>query len=141
MVCEELWEVLVLVLFLWVDMVIKVVLLFDFVYCEWFWLFVDELLMFQKFDILKLVLINIWKYGLCCVLGVQDFLQVYEIYGYDLVKIIIFGCQMKLLLCVMDGVVVKFMLELMGQVEVDEKDEMFSYGISLLCDGVSVFVK
>lgn len=138
---EELREALAPVLSLWVDTVIKAVLSLDPVHRERLWLFVDELPTLQKLDILKLALTNTRKYGLCCVLGVQDFSQVYEIYGHDLAKTIISGCQTKLLLRVTDGAAAKLMSELMGQAEVDEKDETLSYGISSSRDGVSVFAK
>lgn len=138
---EELREALAPVLSLWVDTVIKAVLSLEAVHRERLWLFVDELPTLQKLDILKLALTNTRKYGLCCVLGVQDFSQVYEIYGHDLAKTIISGCQTKLLLRVTDGAAAKLMAELMGQSEVDEKDETLSYGVSASRDGVSVFAK
>ncbi len=138
---EELREALAPVLSLWIDTAMKAVLSLDAIHKERLWLFVDELPTLQKLDILKLVLTNTRKYGLCCVLGVQDFSQVYEIYGHDLAKTIISGCQTKLLLRVTDGAAAKLMSELMGQAEVDEKDETLSYGLSAQRDGVSVLAK
>jgi len=75
------------------------------------------------------------------VLGVQDFSQLYEIYGHDLAKTIISGCQTKLLLRVTDGAAAKLLSDLMGQAEVDEKEETLSYGLSPERDGVSVFAR
>jgi type IV secretory pathway TraG/TraD family ATPase VirD4 len=105
---------------------------------ERLWFFLDELPTLQKLDILKLALTNTRKYGLCCVIGVQDFSQLYEIYGHDLAKTIISGCQTKLLLRVTDGAAAKLLAELMGQVEIDEKEETLSYGVESARDGVSI---
>ena len=49
------------------------------------------------------------------VLGVQDFSQLYEIYGHNLAKTIISGCQTKLLLRFTDGAAAKLLSDLMGQ--------------------------
>lgn len=138
---EELREALKPVLSLWIDTAMKAVLSLDAVHKERLWFFLDELPTLQKLDILKLVLTNTRKYGLCAVLGVQDFSQLYEIYGHDLAKTIISGCQTKLLLRVTDGAAAKLMSELMGQAEFDEKEETLSYGLSSSRDGVSVFAK
>lgn len=138
---EELREALSPVLSLWIDTAMKAVLSLEAIHRERLWFFIDELPTLQKLDILKMVLTNTRKYGLCCVIGVQDFSQVYEIYGHDLAKTIISGCQTKLLLRVTDGAAAKLMSELMGQAEVDEKEESLSYGLSSSRDGVSVFAK
>lgn len=138
---EELREALAPVLSLWIDTAMKAVLSLEAIHKERLWFFLDELPTLQKLDILKMVLTNTRKYGLCCVIGVQDFSQVYEIYGHDLAKTIISGCQTKLLLRVTDGAAAKLMSELMGQSEVDEKEESLSYGLSSSRDGVSVFAK
>lgn len=138
---EELREALNPVLSLWIDTAMKAVLSLDATHKERLWFFLDELPTLQKLDILKMVLTNTRKYGLCCVIGVQDFSQVYEIYGRDLAKTIISGCQTKLLLRVTDGAAAKLMSELIGQAEVDEKDESLSYGLSASRDGVSVSAK
>jgi len=138
---EELREALRPVLSLWIDTAMKAVLSLDVIHKERLWFFLDELPTLQKLDILKLVLTNTRKYGLCCVVGVQDFSQVYEIYGHELAKTIISGCQTKLLLRVTDGAAAKLMADLMGQAEVDEKEETLSYGLSSTRDGVSVFAR
>ncbi|WP_237491176.1 type IV secretion system DNA-binding domain-containing protein [Malikia spinosa] len=48
-------------------------------------------------------------------LGVQDVSQLCEIYGHDLAKTIISGCQTKLLLRFTDGAAAKLLSDLMGQ--------------------------
>jgi type IV secretory pathway TraG/TraD family ATPase VirD4 len=75
------------------------------------------------------------------VLGVQDFSQLYEIYGSHLAKTIISGCQTKLLLRVTDGDAAKLLAKLMGEAEIDEKEETLSYGLNSQRDGVSVFAR
>ncbi len=135
---ESMREALKPVLSLWIDTAIKAVLDLPPIHRESLWFFIDELPTLQKLDILKLALTNTRKYGLCVVLGVQDFSQVYETYGHDLAKTIISGCQTKLLLRVTDGAAAKLLAEMMGQAEVDEKDETLSYGLNSDRDGVSV---
>lgn len=138
---ESMREALKPVLSLWIDTAIKSVLDLEPIHTERIWFFVDELPTLQKLDILKLALTNTRKYGLCMVIGVQDFSQLYEIYGHDLAKTIISGCQTKLLLRVTDGAAAKLLAELMGQAEVDEKEETLSYGLNSQRDGVSVFAR
>lgn len=138
---EEMREALKPVLSLWIDTAIKAVLNLDPIHQERLWFCIDELPTLQKLDILKLALTNTWKYGLCMVLGVQDFSQLYGIYGRDLAKTIISGCQTKLLLRVTDGASAKLLAELMGQAEMSEKEETLSYGLSAYRDGVSIFAR
>ncbi len=138
---ESMREALKPVLSLWIDTAIKAVLDLEPIHRERLWFSIDELPTLQKLDILKLALTNTRKYGLCMVLGVQDFSQLYEIYGHDLAKTIISGCQTKLLLRVTDGAAAKLLAELMGQAEIDEKDETLSYGLNSQRDGVSVMAR
>jgi type IV conjugative transfer system coupling protein TraD len=75
---ESMREALKPVLSLWIDTAIKAVLDLEPIHRERLWFFIDELPTLQKLDILKLALTNTRKYGLCVVLGVQDFSQLYE---------------------------------------------------------------
>lgn len=138
---EELRDALSPVLSLWIDTAMKAVLNLEAIHKERLWFYIDELPTLHKLDILKLVLTNTRKYGLCCFIGVQDFSQLYEIYGHDLAKTIISGCQTKLLLRVTDGEAAKQMAVLFGTSEVDEKDETLSYGLSASRDGISIVNK
>ena len=134
-------EALKPVLSLWIDIAIKAVLDLPAIHQERLWFCIDELPTLQKLDVLKLALTNTRKYGLCMVLGVQDFSQLYEIYGHDLAKTIISGCQTKLMLRVTDGGAAKLLADLMGKTEVDEKEETLSFGINAQRDGVSVYAR
>lgn len=138
---EELRDALSPVLSLWIDTAMKAVLNLEAIHRERLWFYIDELPTLHKLDILKLVLTNTRKYGLCCFIGVQDFSQLYEIYGHDLAKTIISGCQTKLLLRVTDGEAAKQMAVLFGTSEIDEKDETLSYGLSASRDGISIVNK
>lgn len=138
---ESMREALKPVLSLWIDVAIKSVLDLEPIHRERLWFFIDELPTLQKLDILKLALTNTRKYGLCCVLGFQDFSQINEIYGKELAKTIISGCQTKLLLRVTDGEAASSMAELMGKAEVDETEETLSYGKDSSRDGVSIFAR
>lgn len=138
---ESMREALKPVLSLWIDTAIKAVLDLDPIHRERLWFSLDELPTLQKLDILKLALTNTRKYGLCMVLGIQDFSQLYETYGQHLARTIISGCQTKLLLRVTDGDAAKVLAKLMGEAEVDEKEETLSYGLNSQRDGVSVFAR
>jgi hypothetical protein len=138
---ESMREALKPVLSLWIDTAIKAVLDLEPVHKERLWFFIDELPTLQKLDILKLALTNTRKYGLCCVIGIQDFSQLTEIYGQHQAKTIISGCQTKLLLRVTDGEAARLLAKLMGEAELDEKEETLSYGLNSSRDGVSVFAR
>jgi len=138
---EAMREALKPVLSLWIDTAIKAVLDLEPVHRERLWFALDELPTLQKLDILKLALTNTRKYGLCMVLGIQDFSQLYETYGQHLARTIISGCQTKLLLRVTDGDAAKLLAKLMGEAEIDEKEETLSYGLNSQRDGVSVFAR
>lgn len=138
---EAMREALKPVLSLWIDTAIKAVLDLEPIHRERLWFFIDELPTLQKLDVLKLALTNTRKYGLCCVIGIQDFSQLHEIYGTHQAKTIISGCQTKLLLRVTDGDAARLLAKLMGEAELDEKEETLSYGLSAERDGVSVYAR
>ena len=136
---EAMREALKPVLSLWIDTAIKSVLDLAPIHRERLWFFLDELPTLQKLDILKLALTGTRKYGLCCVIGVQDFSQLTEIYGQHQARTIISGCQTKLLLRVTDGSAAQILAKLMGEAELDEQEETYSFGANSQRDGVSVF--
>ncbi|MDR0564874.1 MAG: type IV secretion system DNA-binding domain-containing protein [Azoarcus sp.] len=138
---ESVREALKPILSLWLDTTIKAVLDLEPIHTERMWFFIDELPTLQRIDSLKLALTNTRKFGLCMVLGVQDFSQIYSLYGQDLAKTIISGCQTKLLLRVTDGTAAKLLVELVGQAEVDQKEETLSYGTTSQRDGVSIIAR
>ncbi|MDB5771022.1 MAG: Conjugal transfer protein trbL [Burkholderia sp.] len=138
---EAMREALKPVLSLWIDTAIKAVLDLEPTHRERLWFFIDELPTLQKLDILKLALTNTRKYGLCCAIGIQDFSQLNEIYGQHQARTIISGCQTKLLLRVTDGEAARVLAKLMGEAELDEKEETLSYGLNSQRDGVSVFAR
>jgi len=136
---EAIREVLKPVLSLWINVVIKAVMDLPAVHKERLWLAIDELPTLQRLDELALSLTNTRKYGLCHILGVQDFSQIYELYGQDTSRTIISACQTKLLLRVNDSVAAKLMSELMGEAEVDEKELSRTMGVNSGRDGVSFY--
>ena len=138
---EAMRDALKPVLSLWIDTAIKAVLDLEPIHRERLWFFIDELPTLQKLDVLKLALTNTRKYGLCCVIGVQDFSQLHEIYGRHMASTIISGCQTKLLLRVTDGEAAKLLAKMMGEAELDEREETLSYGINSQRDGVSIMAR
>lgn len=135
---ENMREALKPVLSLWIDVAIKAVLDLEPIHRERLWFALDELPTLQKLDVLKLALTNTRKYGLCMLLGMQDFAQLHAIYGDQEAKTIISGCQTKLILRVTDGAAAKQLSEAIAQVEIGEKDVTESYGLQAQRDGVSV---
>lgn len=103
------------------------------------WLFVDELPTLQKLDDLSFSLTNTRKYGLCHVLGFQDFNQIYKLYGEYDAKTILSGCQTKLLMRVTDDSSADIMAKSLGEVEMDEKEVSRSMGVNNARDGVSFY--
>ena len=103
------------------------------------WLFVDELPTLQKLDDLAFSLTNTRKYGLCHVLGFQDFNQIYKLYGEYDAKTILSGCQTKFLMRVTDDASADIMARALGEVEMDEKEISRSMGVHSARDGVSFY--
>lgn len=126
---------------LWMTIAIQAVLDLPPVHRERLWCFIDELPTLQKMDALQLALSNTRKYGNCMVIGLQNFAQLREIYGPNLAQTIVSLLQTKLLLRISDGASARILAELMGQAELDEKEETTSYGVSAQRDGVSVFAR
>jgi type IV secretory pathway TraG/TraD family ATPase VirD4 len=123
---------------LWVYIAIQAVLDLEPIHRERLWFMLDEFPRLQKMDTMELALTNTRKYGLCMVLGVQDFGQLREKYGPNLTQTIVSQCQTKAVLRSSDGQAARALAQLLGQAEMDEKEETMSYGVNSQRDGVSV---
>ncbi|RQT22070.1 type IV secretion system DNA-binding domain-containing protein [Burkholderia contaminans] len=126
---------------LWCDIAIRALLALKPIHRERLWYFYDELPTLQKLEIMKLAVTNIRKFGGCFVIGIQDFAQLFLIYGEYLARTIISGCQTKLLLRVTDGDAAKALANAIGQADLDEKEESLNLGIDERRDGMSVFAR
>jgi type IV conjugative transfer system coupling protein TraD len=129
------------VLSLWVNTAIQTVLELEPIHRERLWFMIDEFPRLQKLESIELALTNVRKYGLCIVLGVQDFAQLRAKYGPDIAQTIISQCQTKVLLRIADGRAAKVLSELMGSAEMDEKEETFSMGARAEKDGTSIYAR
>ncbi|MCM2552601.1 type IV secretion system DNA-binding domain-containing protein [Burkholderia glumae] len=138
---EEQKSALLPIISLWNDIAIRALLTLKPVHRERHWYFLDELPTLQKLEIMKLAVTNTRKFGGCFVLGIQDFSQLYQIYGEHLARTIISGCQTKLLLRVTDGEAAKALALAIGQADLDEKEESLNLGIDERRDGMSVFAR
>ncbi|HHV7524406.1 TPA: type IV secretion system DNA-binding domain-containing protein [Burkholderia orbicola] len=138
---EEQKTALLPLISLWCDIAIRSLLTLKPIHRERLWYFYDELPTLQKLEIMKLAVTNIRKYGGCFVLGIQDFSQLFQIYGEHLARTIISGCQTKLLLRVTDGDAAKALANAIGQADLDEKEESLNLGIDERRDGMSVFAR
>lgn len=123
---------------LWTNLVIQSVLDLEPIHRERIWAFLDELTRLQKLPSLEAALTGTRKFGLCMVLGIQDFGQLRNIYGADIAQTIISMCQTQLLLRIRDGKAAKALADLMGTQELEKKEESFSYGLNSQRDGVNV---
>lgn len=123
---------------LWINIAIQAVLDLEPIHQERLWFFIDEFPRLQKMDSIELALTNTRKYGLCMVLGLQDFGQLRETYGNNIAQTIISQCQTKLLLRISDGKAAKALAELIGQAEFDERKENVSFGVNSERDGVNI---
>ncbi|HGO6126509.1 type IV secretion system DNA-binding domain-containing protein [Burkholderia cepacia] len=135
---EEMLEAIKPILSLWIDIAIKSVLNLTPIHRERLHFSIDELPTLQKLDIMKLAVSNTRKYGLCMMLGAQDMPQFLDIYGDYLARTIINGCQTKLLLRVTDAEAAEMFAKIIGQTEVEEKDESLSFGLNSQRDGFSI---
>jgi type IV conjugative transfer system coupling protein TraD len=129
------------ILSLWVNTAIQTVLELEPIHRERLWFMIDEFPRLQKLESIELALTNVRKYGLCIVLGIQDFSQLRAKYGPDISQTIISQCQTKVLLRIADGRAAKILSELMGSAEIDEKEETFSMGAKAERDGTSVYAR
>ena len=140
---EEAKDVLKPILSLWINTIIKTTLSLPETSGaeekDKIWLFVDELPTLQKLDDLAFSLTNTRKYGLCHVLGFQDFNQIYKLYGEYDAKTILSGCQTKFLMRVTDDASADIMARALGEVEMDEKEISRSMGVHSARDGVSFY--
>ncbi len=138
---EEQKVALLPIISLWCDIAVRALLTLEPIHRERMWYYYDEIPTLQKLEILKLAVTNTRKYGGCFVLGLQDFAQLFQIYGEYLARTIISGCQTKLLLRVTDGDAAKALANAIGQADMDEKEESLNLGIDERRDGMSVFAK
>jgi type IV conjugative transfer system coupling protein TraD len=123
---------------LWVNTAIQAVLELEPIHRERLWFFLDEFPRLQRLDSIEKAVTNTRKYGLCMVLGIQDFGQLREKYGPHIAQTLISQCQTQLLLRIRDGRAAMTLAELMGKQELDEKEESLSFGINSQRDGVNV---
>jgi hypothetical protein len=103
------------------------------------WLCIDEMPTLQKMDDLVLSLTNTRKYGLCHLIGLQDFSQSVHTYGKDVSSTIISTLQTKLILRVTDSDSAEKLSKIIGQMEVDEKNMSRSMGVTDGRDGDSFY--
>lgn len=134
---ESVREALKPILSLWVDVTIKAVLDLVPIHKERLWLFLDELPTLQKLEVLQLSLTNTRKFGLCHVVGFQDIHQLYAIYGDNFAKTMMSSLQTKLMLRVTDHGTAQVLSDVLGQMEVSEKELSRSMGINSQRDGDS----
>jgi len=136
---EEQKEAVNPIISLWISIAIKATMSLDAIHEERMWLVIDEMPTLQKMDDLVLSLTNTRKYGLCHIIGLQDFSQCDHRYGKDVTNTIISTLQTKLILRVTDSVSAERLSKIIGQMEVDEKNMSRSMGVQDGRDGDSFY--
>lgn len=124
---------------LWISTVIKATMSLPAIHQERMWLSIDEMPTLQKMDDLILSLTNTRKYGLCHLIGLQDFSQMDQTYGKDNAATMISTLQTKLILRVTDSSSADRLAKIIGQMEVDEKNMSRSMGVTDGRDGDSFY--
>lgn len=136
---EEQKEAIKPIISLWISTVIKATMSLPAIHKERMWLCIDEMPTLQKMDDLVLSLTNTRKYGLCHLIGMQDFSQSVHTYGKDVSSTIISTLQTKLILRVTDSDSAEKLSKIIGQMEVDEKNMSRSMGVQDGRDGDSFY--
>lgn len=122
---------------LWFSVFIKAVMNLPAIHKELLWLFCDEVPTLPRMDDLSLSLTNTRKYGLCHMLGFQDLPQLDHKYGDKVSQSMLSALQTKIFMRVNENNTAKRMSEIIGQMEVSEKNMSRSMGIDTNRDGDS----
>jgi type IV conjugative transfer system coupling protein TraD len=136
---EEQKEAIKPIISLWISTVIKATMSLPAIHKERMWLAIDEMPTLQKMDDLILSLTNTRKYGLCHLIGLQDFSQFDHTYGKDNASTMLSTLQTKLILRVTDSNSAERLAKIIGQMEVDEKNMSRSMGVTDGRDGDSFY--
>lgn len=136
---EEQKEAIKPLISFWISTVIKATMSLPAIHRERMWLCIDEMPTLNKMDDLITSLTNTRKYGLCHLVGLQDFSQLDQTYGKENGSTMISTLQTKLILRVTDSHSAERLSKIIGQMEVDEKNMSRSMGVSDGRDGDSFF--
>lgn len=126
---------------LWLDTAVSVLMSMPEDYDSRTWFIYDEIASLQKLPSLSTGLAEIRKFGGCMVLGMQSFAQLQSIYGKDEAQAIFSLLNTRLFFRSPDGNTAKFVAIELGEQEVEEARESYSYGTSNLRDGISLGVQ
>lgn len=102
------------------------------------WFFMDELASLHQLNDLPTCLAESRKYGGCAVLGIQNIAQLEEIYGNNLSRSILDLCSTKILLRMGSFDLAQKLSKALGECEITEAQEGYSYGAKEIRDGVTV---
>lgn len=122
---------------LWFSVFIKSVMNLPAIHKELLWLFCDEIPTLPRMDDIPMSLTNTRKYGLCHMLGFQDLPQLDSKYGDKIAQSMLSALQTKIFMRVNENNTAKRMSEILGQMEVAEKNQSRSMGIESSRDGDS----
>lgn len=138
---DEVKEAIKPVLSLWVSTFIRSVMTLPVVHKEKLWLGLDELPTLQRLEALELSLTNTRKYGLCHLIGFQDYSQLIQRYGENNARTMLSTMQTKICLRVTEEKSAEAVSKMIGSMEVDEKNMSRSMGINSGRDGDSFYTQ
>lgn len=102
------------------------------------WLMLDEVMNLNRLHNLSKTLATGRNYGLCCVLGIQNKAQLRETYGRDGAQAIFDLLSTQLFFRSTSGEIADEVSRELGESEVIERVENYSYGAESVRDGVSI---
>ncbi len=138
---EEEKEVLKPLISVWLDTAVSVMMSMPVDYTGRTWLIYDEVASLQKLPSLSTGLAEIRKFGGCMVLGMQSFAQLEEIYGQKSAQAIFSLLNTRLYFKSPDADTARLVSAELGEQDVEEARENYSYGTESVRDGISLGVQ
>lgn len=102
------------------------------------WFIIDELPSLQKLSSLETAMAEGRKYGGCVLAGIQNFPQLYHVYGQNQAQSILDQFNTKIFFRNTDPTITGWISKVLGEAETTEQQENLSYGAHSIRDGVSL---
>lgn len=102
------------------------------------WFIIDELPSLQKLPSLETAMAESRKYGGCVLAGIQNFPQLYHVYGQNQAQSILDQFNTKIFFRNTDPTITGWISKVLGEAETTEQQENLSYGAHSIRDGVSL---
>ena len=123
---------------LWLNIAIKSILSLREDENRRLWIILDELPALNKLSDLSYVFSQGRKFGMCGVIGIQNYAQLAAIYGKYQADSFVDLCNLKLFFRSTDKSICDWVSAALGECEVEEMNEGISYGANTMRDGVTL---